>query len=869
MKIIKVKFVAVALVCAFTLISMSLLALVKSPPEKAILPNGLRVIVVEDKSLPVAAAGLIFNTRTFYQNNCNSGLGRIYRSIIDSAGFKNESRFDFNARLEKVGIINEFGGGQDIFYAACNGNAENLDLMLESLGNIGFNLQPSIEDFDRAKNEAIRFVKSCGKYPTSTGLMERMIWKDLYPDQAVECHGPISADMLEKAQLEDLKNFSASIFVPNNAVLVIIGDVTASNVFTSSMKHFGSLQAAIASDSEKQPVVPVATSRKTEVIDFFDIEETEVLLGFEAPGFNDPEMPGAYLWQAALHDVNNSWLEFTLRKDFPELKNLFARYVPGRDKGVFLIGFTSREADANRPINFILSALGNLYMSPPKGNDMRKIVEMVQLKNLEKRESRLERVYDLGFSELMGNFRVAEGIDTAYSSVTPADMQKIAHQMFSSDRYAVRIAYPLKQQKAEEIPVKAKLLENGARIIVRSFSGSEVVGLTLLFGVDACATNESERKLTRLVAEMVATYINDSENRGLNNRIDDVGARIEARFNNESLIISARTQKQKLPELLDFLKETIRKPNLSEKFFKTNLEKILQRIEEENTQPYIVVAKQLVDGMYPGLNLISNLTRADIEKVTYAQVEKYYRDWAVSSNLCVSAVGNFDSEKTLNLIAESFADFPQGKGITSSQCPAWVGTPLEKIEVREISLPASSEEAFIAVGFRMKQFLKLESQDDLRSTFGANSVFSHLLFSSSNALIAQELKKIDAYRGLWGTYQTNQLSSVFAFYAAVPVDKVDEARQLIERLVAGIPQMAVSKDDIQAAGQKLKSFFNRALEKSDAQASILASFLWNGLKADFLEEILGIYGSVTLDDVKKAAGQNFNTYLMIIGRPKK
>lgn len=871
MKIIKSDRISLALIILFTLVSMQLSALVKSPPEKAILPNGLRVIVVEDKSLPVVAAGLIFDTQAYFQSNCNSGLGRIYRSILDSADFAGESRFDFNARLERVGITNEFGGGQNMFYAACNGNADHLKLILESLYNLGFNLKPAVEDFNRAKEEAVRYAASAKKFPRSTGLMERQIWKDIFPDHSVECHGPISEELLAKAQIEHLADFTTSIFVPNNAVLVVIGDVVASDVFAAAMKQFGSLQAPVLKAGETRPAAAkVVASRKAEIIDYLDVEETEVLLGFEAPGYTSADMPAAYLWQAAMHDINNAWLETSVQKDFPELKNIYARYVPGREQGVFLIGFTSRDVNVNRPINSILSSLGNLYMTPPNGNEMRRITEMMQLKNLEKRESRLERVFDLGFAELMGNFRTAEGIDAAYSRVTPTDLQRVAHQMFSTDRYAVRIVYPIKSQKAEEVPVKLASLANGSRIIVRSFSGSEVVGLTLLFGVDACATNENDRRMTRLVAEMIASFLNDNENRRLNNRLDDIGARVEAVFNNESLVISAKTRKQKLPELLEFIKNTIVKPDFSEKIFKATRRKVLERMDEEVAKPQITVANSMIEGLYPGMNLVfKNISHRDFENITYEQVSKFYREWAVASNLCISAVGNFDSDKTLELISNVFADFPSGKGIATSQCPAWVGSPLEKTEVREVKLPASSEHAYIGVGFRMKQFLNVNSQDELRSTFGANSVFSHLLFSSSNAIIAQELRKIDALRGLWGTYQTNRLFSVFSFYAAVPVEKLDEAKKVIENIVNKIPQMSVSTEDIQAAGQKMRSYFNRALERSDVQSAVLASFLWNGLKTDFLEEILGLFGSVTPEHVKKAAQSNFNRYLMIIGRPQK
>jgi predicted Zn-dependent peptidase len=858
------------MICAFVLVAGSLFALVKSPPEKAILPNGLRVIVVEDRSLPVAAAGIIFNTHPYYINKCNSGIGRIYRSLIESADFTGETRFDFNARLESVGIINEFGGGQEMFYAACNGNAENLDMMLDSLHSIAFRLKPTEADFAQAKYEAVRFVKSAKRYPKSTGLMERMMWKDLYQqDAAIECHAPINEEKLAGAEFADLNGFRTSVFVPNNAVLVVIGDVHAADVFKTSMQKFGDQQAAVITNETPRKEKSPAISRKAENIDYADIEETEVLIGFEAPGIADPAMAAASLWQAALFDINNSWLESVVRKDYPELRNLFARYVPGRERGLFLIGFSCREGDVNRQTNFIISSLANLYMAPPSGSELQRMVEMMQLKTLEKRESRLERVYELGFAELMSNYRISEGISAAYSRVTPSDMKNLAEKMFSSDRYGIRIIYPIKFQKAEDTPVKVQTLDNGARLVVRSFAGSEVVGLSILFGVDLCVGNEDEQKLTRLVAEMVCDFINDNKNRKLNAQLDEIGARLEAVFNNESLIISARTRNQKLPELLAFLKKLLQSPEFSENYFNKAKERILQRITDEKASVNRIIYGNMVDGLYPGMNFYSpNLLSSDMDKISFASVKKFYNEWAVGANMCVAAVGNFDSDQTLKLLSDTFAATPKGKSVIKATCPIWVGQPLEKIEVREVKLPASSEHAYISVGFRMKPFLNLKNQEEIRTTFGANSVLSHLLFASNNALILQELKKIDAYRGLSGVYRTNQLFSVFAFYAAVPVEKVDEARQTIERVIAQIPELKVSREDIHAAGQKLKSWFNRALERSDAQAATLAGFLWNGLQIDFLEEILGVYGQVAVEDVKKSAGSNFKNYLLLIGRPE-
>jgi zinc protease len=865
-----IKKCIVAITVIFCLLTATqLLALIKSPPEKAILPNGLRVIVVEDRSLPLAAAGIIFDAQTNSQGNCNAGLGKIYRSLFENSGFSKQNRFDFNAELEKVGIITEFGGSQEVFYAACQGNADQLPKMFEALNKLGFSLKPTPEDFSRAKSEAIRLVKTTKKYPLSTGLMTREIWKDLFPSEGLACHGPIEEDKLNRMEFGNLKSFAEQIFVPNNAVLVVVGDVNASEVFRASMKSFGSHSAATKeaaiSTQKDEP-----TSRKNETVEFFDIDDTQVLIGFEAPGFSSSDMAAVKLWETSLDGINSSWLETVVGKDFPELSDLHASYYPGKERGLFLIGFSSKDSDVNRPINFILSSLSNMFNDPPRGENLRRLIEMQQLRDLARRETRLERVYDLGFSEIMDSYRIADGMVAAYSRITSEEMKKAARKMFTSNRYAIRIAYPLKMQIAEARPVKMKTLDNGVKIMVHNFAGSEVVGLTILFGIDSCITDENEKRMARLVAEMIPVFINDKENRKLNRQLDSIGASLNAAYTNDFLLLSARVQKQNLGELVVLLKDLIKFPEYSERFFKKSKEKILKRIEDEKSSPISIINKQTLQVLYPGLNLFSSdITREQVEKISFKEIQEFYRSWAVGENIYISAVGNFDQDKTVKLLADAFKGIIPGSALKKAQCPAWVGEPLEKSVVEEIALPSSIENALISVSFRMKPFLIIDDKEGLRSNFGANLVINHVLFSSSNAILADELRKIDAYRGLISNYITSQTHAILIFVAEVPVDKVEEAKAVINRVLAKIPQVNISRDNIVAAGLNLRSLFNRMLEKSDAQANVLASFMYNGLKDDFLDEILGIYSSVSIDDVKKAARNNFKSHYMLIGKPRK
>jgi predicted Zn-dependent peptidase len=848
------------------LVSIQSFALIKSPPEKAILPNGMRVVVVEDKSLPFAAVGLMFDTQILKGTSCNSGLGNIYRSLLKNAGFKGKSRYDFNADLERVGIIPEFAGNHESFYAACQGNAEQLENMLSVLYDLGFALEPTLEDFDRAKAEALRILKNSEKYPLSTGRLANKVWQDLYPELTNDCHGPAEKSALERVDFNQIKDVAKKVFVPNKAVLVIVGDVDASRIFKISMKIFGSLQASVI-EARKIADNQTVKSRKIEKIDFYDIDRTEVLIGFEAPGFACREMPAAKLWKTYFDGINDSWLESVVARDFPELEGLHASYYPGKKNGVFVIGFSTTDNDINRPVNFILSSLSTMSSTAPKGRELQRIIEMRQLKDLDRKETRIERVFELGLSELKSSYRIADGLVAAYSRVTFEEMKKVAGKMFNSGRYVVRVAYPLKMQQAEAEPVMVKELENGVRLTVRNYAGSEVVGLTLSFGIDSCSSSKKDKKMARMLAELVSVFVNDKENRQLNRRLDNLGARLEASYSNDFLALTARVQTQNLPELILLLRDLVRFPDYTERFFVKAQQKYLKRLQDEKNLVVPALNKLTLETLYPGMNIYSDsFSPEEIHKVSFSEIKKFYSSWATGRNMSVAAVGNFETERVLSLLSKAFSEIEPGNAPIISQCPLWVGQPLEKTSVKRFELPATAENAVISVAFRLKPFLIIDDKEGLKTNFGANLVMSHVLFSSRNSILAQELKKINAYRGLIGNYLSNQTHALQMFVAEVPVDRVEEAKATIERVVNNVSEMEFSRSDIVAAGQNLRSMFNRMLEKSDAQSQVLCSFLHNGVKADFLHDILSVYNQVSVEDVKKAKN-NFNRYFMIIGEP--
>ena len=844
-------------------------ALVKSPPQKAILPNGMRVIAVEDKSLPIVSAGLLFGYQATDQRFFDSGIGEIAVQLIRNADTESRSRFEINSDMEKAGLMPQFGSKLPVFYMGCQGPAENLLQILGVFKDVGFKLKPTKDDFRNAKGHARSKLNTRKAFPLHTGYLEDQLWKDLYGVNGCGVSKAYTKEKLEKVGFENYQNFASELFVPNNAVLVVVGNVNASSVFRDSMKLFGNFKASV---KEHVNIAKSSEEKFSEKVkkEYLKINKTQVVVGFEAPAMGTSDTPATILWQAALSDINDSWLQFKFGREFPELSDLSAQYTPLRNNGLFVIRFSSSHPDVDRAISSLLAALGSLELASPKGRELKKLVNIKQLEFLEKKEVRLDRAFFLGFSELVKSYKIFDSISTSLQRVEHADMKRVARKIFGSNKYFLRIAYPLKYQKPSNKKVTYRELDNGVKIVVNNYSGSEIAGISFRFGMDACATDSKSKLISRMLSEFIKIHINENEK--LSSGLDSIGAKLDAEANGDSLTITGKTQKKDLPELIRFIKKLIFAQHKKKKdkiAFERAKEKLLKLNEERKGNPEYTLFNEIEKRLFPGLEIFGyHFNEATVKQVTYREISEFYKKWAVGSNIQCAAVGNFSTEEIADLLEKEFKDLPKGNPQVRSECPAWLNKPLDKTVVEQIKVPAGLDHATIVVAYRMKNLTNLKNDKELRENFGVNSVLAHVLFSSQNSLIARELNKIDANLGVGGNVLSDERYSVFVIFAHVPFNKLDQSKKVIENVLASIPDLKISNADIQSSGKVLKTMFNMALQKSYSQAATMVQFLGAGLDHNYLPELLSVYDRVTIDDVKKGASQNFKNYLMLIAKPK-
>ncbi len=206
------------------------------------LPNGLTLIVHEDHSVPTVAVNIWFLVGSGDEKPSRTGFAHLFEHVM-FMGSQHAPYPEFDTRLEAAGARNNGTTNNDrtAYYEWGPSNALPLMTWLEA-DRMGW-LLPTM---DQAKLDAQREVvknerrESVENQPY--GLAEDVIAPALYPTGHPYSWPVIGSQAdLSAASLEDVKGFFRQYYAPNNAVLVIAGDVQTDSVRRQVRQLFASI----------------------------------------------------------------------------------------------------------------------------------------------------------------------------------------------------------------------------------------------------------------------------------------------------------------------------------------------------------------------------------------------------------------------------------------------------------------------------------------------------------------------------------------------------------------------------------------------------------------------------------------------------
>lgn len=212
------------------------------PFQSFTLRNGLQVIVHEDHSLPLVAVNIWYHVGSADEKPGRTGFAHLFEHIM-FMGSQHVPTGEFDRLLEAAGADNNGSTTEDRtnYYEDAPNNALPLALWLDS-DRMGFLLPEITADKVDLQRGVVQNERRQSYENRPYGLAEENILKRLFPS-----HHPYSwpvigsmAD-LSAATLEDVRDFFRTYYTPNNATLVIAGDVTPRDVRRLVERYFGDI----------------------------------------------------------------------------------------------------------------------------------------------------------------------------------------------------------------------------------------------------------------------------------------------------------------------------------------------------------------------------------------------------------------------------------------------------------------------------------------------------------------------------------------------------------------------------------------------------------------------------------------------------
>ncbi|MFY8008368.1 MAG: M16 family metallopeptidase, partial [Flavobacterium sp.] len=206
-------------------------------PETFSLPNGLKVLVVENHKLPRVSFNLTIDNTPYAEGN-KKGVDDLTSSLIGNGSTKT-SKDAFNEEIDFLGAnINFFSSG-----ASASGLSKHSKRILELMAEGALMPNFTQEEFDKEKEKLIEGLKTEEKsVPAVAGRVERVLaYGKNHPAGEY-----LSEETINNVSLADVKTNYSTYFVPERAYLVVVGDVKTKEVKKLVEKLFGSWVKATA-----------------------------------------------------------------------------------------------------------------------------------------------------------------------------------------------------------------------------------------------------------------------------------------------------------------------------------------------------------------------------------------------------------------------------------------------------------------------------------------------------------------------------------------------------------------------------------------------------------------------------------------------
>ncbi|MEY2731357.1 MAG: M16 family metallopeptidase [Candidatus Limnocylindrus sp.] len=408
------------------------------PLNERRLANGLRLITVIDRTTPTATVNLWYHVGSKNERAGRTGFAHLFEHLMFQ-GSANVSKAEHLALIESVGGSANATTWLDRTNYFATVPAEWVELILwmeaDRLGTLLDALDQANLDNQRdvVKNEK---RSSYDNQPYGTAYLELLALA--YPKGHPYHHPTIgSMEDLDAASLQDVRDFFATWYAPNNAVLTVVGDIDEAQVVSAVERHFGGIPAnpALPAHPDLTISTPLAGEIRKTVKD--KVPDPRVHLAYRAPVLASPDLPALEIACQILAGGRGSRLTRRLVRQEQVAQDAGLSVLPFVGGASLVVGSATLRpgADAASLEALFLEEVRGLGERGPTSTEMERARALIESEEMALRSDPESIADQIGMYATLLNDPGRINRDLAiYQAVDAAAVQRVASQYLGDER---------------------------------------------------------------------------------------------------------------------------------------------------------------------------------------------------------------------------------------------------------------------------------------------------------------------------------------------------------------------------------------------------------------------------------------------------
>ena len=425
--------------------SLFLTATVHAEVYEKTLKNGLKVIVREDRRAPVVVQQIWYRAGSMDENIGTTGIAHVLEHMMFK-GTKSVPAGQFSKRIAAAGGRENAFTSSDYTAYFQQLHKSKLPLAMQLESDRMRNLQLSKAEFDK-EVQVVMEERRLRTDDEPRALLYEQLMATVYLSHPYR--NPVVGWMndLQALRVSDAQTWYNKWYAPNNAVLVIAGDVNAKEVFTLAQRYYGAIPARTL-PSRRNISDPAQVGVKRIVVKA-PAQLPNILMAYHAPTLRDPETewkPYALQMLAGVLDGNESArLNKALVREQQLASSVSVSYdTISRGPSQFLLEGTPSEGKTVADLEAGLRAQIALLVSDGVSEEeLKRVKAQVTASEVYKLDSLFYQAMQIGQLESTGmGYLTIPLMLKKLQAVTAQQVQDVAREFIQDDQLTVAVLDP-------------------------------------------------------------------------------------------------------------------------------------------------------------------------------------------------------------------------------------------------------------------------------------------------------------------------------------------------------------------------------------------------------------------------------------------